>query len=253
MSLAHAAIADFTRRAIPERPARGEAALGGLATPFRLRLPTLSEHIRVLQGAGLLSRRRRTQWRPCGVDPEPIRELSEWLWEYRRVWSAQPRHLDTFLVAIRVEGPTNDRENPRLHRRAASPGGGLRHALAAPWDQVSRAGADPGLTPRWRDPAGPTTTVEAMEGRRGGRWRISQVDRDGNRNLCFGVNHSGEAPVLLVRTFEYAEAAGPVVLETVEFPQVGRDTEFTTRSGFQWVVGRDEMARSAREVGRSRP
>lgn len=111
LSLAFAALADPTRRAILERLARGEATVGELAAPFQLRLPTVSKHIKVLERAGLLTQSRRAQWRPCRLEPEPIRELSEWLREYRRLWSEPQQRLDSCLEAMKGEGSPDDRED----------------------------------------------------------------------------------------------------------------------------------------------
>src|SRR3954449_9876040 len=74
-----AALSDPTRRAIVERLADGEAWVTELAAPFAMSLPAVSKHLKVLEKAGLISRGRRAQWRPCRLEPEPLKEASDWL------------------------------------------------------------------------------------------------------------------------------------------------------------------------------
>src|SRR3954468_12161476 len=81
-----AALSDPTRRAIVERLADGEASVTELAAAFAMSLPAVSKHLRVWENAGLISRGRRAQWRPCRLEPEPLKEASDWLQEYRRLW-----------------------------------------------------------------------------------------------------------------------------------------------------------------------
>src|SRR3982751_674815 len=81
-----AALSDPTRRAIVKRLADGEASVTELAAPFAMSLPAVSKHLKVLEKAGLISRGRRAQWRPCRLEPEPLKEASDWLQEYRRLW-----------------------------------------------------------------------------------------------------------------------------------------------------------------------
>jgi len=81
-----AALSDPTRRAIVERLADGEASVTELAAPFAMSLPAVSKHLKVLEKAGLISRGRKAQWRPCRLEPEPLKEASDWLEEYRRLW-----------------------------------------------------------------------------------------------------------------------------------------------------------------------
>src|SRR4029079_11718072 len=89
-----AALSDPTRRAIVERLADGEASVTELAAPFAMILPAVSKHLKVLEKAGLISRGRKAQWRPCRLEPEPLKEASDWLGENRRLWgerAARPR------------------------------------------------------------------------------------------------------------------------------------------------------------------
>lgn len=97
LSLTFAALADPTRRAILARLARGEATVMELAEPFDLSLPAISKHLKVLQRAGLISQGRKAQWRPCRLEPAPLREVSAWVQRYREFWEERFSRLDDYL------------------------------------------------------------------------------------------------------------------------------------------------------------
>ena len=86
LSLTFAALADPTKRAILARLALGETTVTELAEPFDMSLPAVSKHLRVLERAGLISRGREAQWRPCKLEPAALRSIDEWLEEDRRLW-----------------------------------------------------------------------------------------------------------------------------------------------------------------------
>jgi DNA-binding transcriptional ArsR family regulator len=96
-----AALADPTRRAILARLARGEATVGELAEPFPMSQPAVSKHLKVLERAGLIVRGRRAQWRPAELRAEPLREASDWLEEYRRLWEERLDRLDAYLRVMK--------------------------------------------------------------------------------------------------------------------------------------------------------
>lgn len=98
LSLTFHALADPTRRAILARLAQGEVTVNELAEPFELRLPTVSKHLKVLQRASLVSQARRAQWRPCRLEPAPLKEAAEWVWDYRAFWDESFDRLDEFLT-----------------------------------------------------------------------------------------------------------------------------------------------------------
>ncbi|HEU4588806.1 MAG TPA: metalloregulator ArsR/SmtB family transcription factor [Gemmatimonadales bacterium] len=97
LSLTFAALADPTRRAILARLARGECTVGELAKPFAMSGPAVSKHLKVLERAGLVSRGREAQWRPCRLQAAPIRQVAEWAEDYRRFWDASYKRLDAYL------------------------------------------------------------------------------------------------------------------------------------------------------------
>lgn len=92
-----AALADPTRRAILERLASGEASVNELAEPFEMTLPGVSKHLKVLERAGLISRGRVAQSRPCRLEATPLREAADWVGRYRRFWEGSFDRLDDYL------------------------------------------------------------------------------------------------------------------------------------------------------------
>lgn len=104
LDLTFAALADPTRRAILERLDAGEATVTQLAEPFSISLPAISRHLKVLERAGLITRGREAQWRPCRLQPAPLADASQWMERYRRYWEASFDRLDEHLKAIQQEG-----------------------------------------------------------------------------------------------------------------------------------------------------
>jgi DNA-binding transcriptional ArsR family regulator len=92
-----AALADPTRRAILARLASGEATVTELARPFRMTLPAVSKHLKVLERAGLIARGREAQWRPCRLEARPLKEVADWAERYRRFWDESFDRLDDYL------------------------------------------------------------------------------------------------------------------------------------------------------------
>lgn len=103
LSTTLAALADPTRRAILARLALGEASVGELAEPFAMSMPAVSKHLKVLERAGLISRGREAQWRPCKLEAGPLRDVAGWLEEYRKFWDASLDRLDAYLIAMQKE------------------------------------------------------------------------------------------------------------------------------------------------------
>jgi DNA-binding transcriptional ArsR family regulator len=97
LSTTFAALADPTRRAILERLSQGQASVGELAEPFPISLPAVSRHLKVLEGAGLISRDRNAQWRPSALRAEPLKEATDWLETYRVIWEGRMDRLDAHL------------------------------------------------------------------------------------------------------------------------------------------------------------
>lgn len=91
------ALADPTRRAILARLARGESSVTELAAPFAISLPAVTKHLKVLQQAGLITRGREAQWRPCRIEARALLAAADWIEPYRCLWEAQLDRLDGYL------------------------------------------------------------------------------------------------------------------------------------------------------------
>jgi DNA-binding transcriptional ArsR family regulator len=102
LSVILAALADPTRRAILARLEQGEATVLELAEPFNLKLPTVSKHLKVLQRAGLISQARRAQWRPCRLEPEPLKDVATWIERYRHLWEERHDRLADYLREVQA-------------------------------------------------------------------------------------------------------------------------------------------------------
>jgi DNA-binding transcriptional ArsR family regulator len=102
LSAAFAALADPTRRAILARLALGETSVSELAEPFDMSLPAISKHLKVLEHAGLISRGREAQWRPCRIAPASFKEVDGWLGGFRRFWDANFNRLDDYLQKMKA-------------------------------------------------------------------------------------------------------------------------------------------------------
>src|SRR5471032_2730409 len=94
------ALADPTRRAILARLSLGETSVNELAEPFAMSLPAVSKHLKVLERAGLISRTRDAQYRPCKLEPQTLKPIDEWLEEFRTMWEARFDRLDTYLKKL---------------------------------------------------------------------------------------------------------------------------------------------------------
>ena len=101
LSLKLQALSDPTRRAILARLRDGETNVGELAKPFKMSLPAISKHIKVLEKAGLISRSRAAQQRPCRLSPEGLREVDDWMGAYREVWEERLDRLDSYLKTVK--------------------------------------------------------------------------------------------------------------------------------------------------------
>jgi DNA-binding transcriptional ArsR family regulator len=106
-----AALADPTRRAILARLALGEASVTELALPFAMSLPAVSKHLKVLQRAGLITRGREAQWRPCRLEATPLKDAADWLEAYRRFWEQSLDRLEDYLRELQTPGENHGRDN----------------------------------------------------------------------------------------------------------------------------------------------
>lgn len=105
LSLSLSALADPTRRAILARLASGEATVTELAAPFEMSFAAVSKHIKVLETAGLVSRGKDAQWRPCRLEAAPMREIATFLEAYRQFWDESLDKLDAYLAELQAADP----------------------------------------------------------------------------------------------------------------------------------------------------
>jgi DNA-binding transcriptional ArsR family regulator len=103
LSATFSALADPTRRAILARLALGETTVSELAEPFDMSGPAVSKHLKVLERAGLITRGREAQWRPCKLEPIGLKTVDDWLEEYRRLWSERFDRLDEYLKELQAK------------------------------------------------------------------------------------------------------------------------------------------------------
>lgn len=117
LSNTFAALADPTRRAILSRLSSGETTVNDLAKPFKMSLPGISKHLKVLERAGLVERGREKQWRPCRIKAEPLRDANDWIEQYRRFWEESFNRLDDYLYELQAkdkdENPNKEKKNDK--------------------------------------------------------------------------------------------------------------------------------------------
>ena len=116
LSEAFSALADPTRRAILARLALGESSVQDLAKPFKISGPAISKHLKKLEQAGLITRGREAQWRPCKIEPVGFKSVDEWLEQYRKLWEERFDRLDAYLRKLQGKDdkpPRKERKNVR--------------------------------------------------------------------------------------------------------------------------------------------
>ena len=109
LTAAFSALADPTRRAILARLASGEATVNELAEPFAISLPAISRHLKVLEQAGLISRGRDAQWRPCRIETAALQRVDGWVGNYRKLWDGKFDRMDAYLAELQ-KGPSDDKK-----------------------------------------------------------------------------------------------------------------------------------------------
>src|SRR3984957_4920802 len=114
------ALADPTRRAILARLALGETSVGDLAKPFAMSLPAVSKHLKVLEHAGLTTRSREAQWRPCRIDPRALKDVDDWLQNYRRFFEESLDRLDAYLKVLQAK-PAKTKGKKHGRRKKSRP------------------------------------------------------------------------------------------------------------------------------------
>jgi DNA-binding transcriptional ArsR family regulator len=116
LSATFAALADPTRRAILARLLSGERSVSELAEPFNMSMPAVSKHLRVLERAGLIARRKDAQWRRCRIDAGPLRDVASWAERYRHIWEERFDRLDEYLQHVRTVRTKEEKSHGRKSR-----------------------------------------------------------------------------------------------------------------------------------------
>ena len=243
LSTTFAALADPTRRAILARLAQGEASVKDLSAPFEMTQPAISKHLRVLERAGLIEQGRQAQWRPRHLRAEPLRDVADWVDQYRRHWTESFDRLDVYLREVQADEPGPGGGRIMITERfrndtttVYSEGTDLvfERTFDAPRERVWQAFTDPERIPRWWGPHGTTTTVVEMDVRVGGAWRYISHAPDREDVVFHGTYLEIEPPERYRWTFLFdvegvGEMGGP---ETFTFEDLDGRTKVTSRSHF---------------------
>src|SRR6516225_8819204 len=243
LSTTYAALADPTRRAILARLAAGEATVGDLAEPFPMSLPAVSKHLKVLERAGLITRGRKAQWRPCRLDAGPLKDAAQWLEHYRHFWDDSFDRLDAYLGELqsgsRRMAITADAAALSAERELV-----ITRIFDAPRRLVFKMWTEPGHLARWWVPRGFATISSRMDVRPGGSWLRSMRAPDGSLIRKHGIYREIVAPERLVFTYVTDDLAGNLgseTLVTVTFADLGGKTRLTLhQAAFQSVAARDD-------------
>jgi DNA-binding transcriptional ArsR family regulator len=116
LSTTFAALADPTRRAILAQLVSGEASVSQLAEPFEMSMPAVSKHLKVLEKAGLITRGREAQWRPCRIEAGPLKDAAAWIEHYRRFWEESFDRLDEYLQELKAKDK-KEKAHGRKHKK----------------------------------------------------------------------------------------------------------------------------------------
>ncbi len=115
LSMTFSALADPTRRAILARLAAGESSVTDIAKPFKMSLPAISKHLKVLERCGLIRRGKEAQWRPCALEAAPLREAADWVGHYRQFWEQSFDRLDDYLQELQKQEKHRQPPNAQSH------------------------------------------------------------------------------------------------------------------------------------------
>lgn len=130
LSATFSALADPTRRAILARLISGEASVTRLAEPFRMSMPAVSKHLKVLEHAGLIVRSREAQWRPCQLNAGPLKEVADWAEHYRQFFEQSFNRLDSYLRGLKEKQSKARHLTKRRRQRNSKSAEEIRHGRA---------------------------------------------------------------------------------------------------------------------------
>lgn len=118
LSTTFQALADPTRRAMLQRLAQGSATVGELAAPFEMSAPAITKHLKVLERAGLITRSKEAQWRPCMLNSAPLKVANDWVEQYRQFWEASFDRLEAYLNTMNKPNETKKRGKKNVSPKA---------------------------------------------------------------------------------------------------------------------------------------
>jgi uncharacterized protein YndB with AHSA1/START domain/DNA-binding transcriptional ArsR family regulator len=245
------ALSDPTRRAILERLGEGSATISELAEPFGISLTGMKKHVQVLEDAELVTTTKIGRARTCSLGPKRLEDATEWIESYRRAVDARLDRFEEVLERKKKERLMAQQETGSTtvttpsDREIVS-----ERVFNAPRQLVFEALTDPELIPEWWGTRRTTTIVDQMDVRVGGGWRFVQRDADGNEDGFRGTYREVTPPERVVQTFEWEGMPGHVIIETVEFEDLGDGrTKLRNTSLFHTTEERDGMLASGMEEG----
>lgn len=236
LDLVFAALADPTRRAILARLAEGEATVNELVAPFALRQPTISKHLKVLEGAGLVTRGRQAQFRPVRLNPGPLEGAARWFGDYRRFWEESLDQLGAYAKELQhKESVMNARETIADRELIIS------RDYDVPARFLFEAYSKPEHLMKWFGPKGYPLTLCEVDFRTGGRYRFAMTGPDGKQNTPFGGEYLEIVPnekIVFDNSFE--EPNPRKMIMTVTFEETGGKTKLVLHTLFESKAMRDE-------------
>jgi uncharacterized protein YndB with AHSA1/START domain/DNA-binding transcriptional ArsR family regulator len=239
LSATFAALADPTRREILQRLARGEATVKELVEPFDITAQAVSRHLRVLEQAGLISRSRTGRWRPCRLDPAPLRAATGWIGHHRETWLTRFEQLDTQVGRLRPDATRPGRREFTVGR-----------VFDAPRPVLFRAWVEPARLAAWFGPHGISTPPSriSIDARAGGHWRMCMVnDADGSEYPSEMTYHEVVEPERLVFGWGDPDAAATdegTAVVTVHFTQLHGQCVVQLRQAGSWSDARHANVRT---------
>jgi DNA-binding transcriptional ArsR family regulator len=117
LSITLAALADPTRRGILAQLSKGESSVTELAAPYDMSMPAISKHLKVLERAGLIARGREAQWRPCRLEAAPLKDLADWVEEYRVFWEQNFDRLELYLKQLQASNKPKRKEKKHVRKQ----------------------------------------------------------------------------------------------------------------------------------------
>jgi uncharacterized protein YndB with AHSA1/START domain/DNA-binding transcriptional ArsR family regulator len=246
LSMTFAALADPTRRAILARLADGESSVTDLARPFRMTLPAITKHLKVLERAGLITRSRRAQVRPCTLRAKPLKDAADWVERYRQFWEERLDRLDEYLQELQEQEKKHGRKND-ADFTFTTPSDReivLTRRFAAPRRLVYEAFSKPEHLVRWWGSKSMIMISCEMDFAVGGAWRFVLRGPDGKDHGFRGKFLAIVPEDRITWTFEWEGMPGHIVEETVAFAESAGATTITVRCIHTSKADRDGRAQS---------